>query len=220
MPLFMPAVVGIALTAIGLIANRLRGKRFAVLGPHASGKTTFIQFLRTGEVTLDCDATEQPTKLRGRKVKLKEFELRVADFTDLPGDKDFQSAWKKEVEAAHVVCYLFDAKRFIEGDGRYVDLVTSEMRHVNEWRKEAAKKRSALQFFLIGTHLDQVAAYRDADPTGKAGYVSAMWKVSSFERLGRIAGGSHARCLGGSLSDKASCEHLASRVIGAVAAEQ
>jgi len=202
------------------LVQTLKGKRFAVLGPAAAGKTTMINFLRTGEVTLHYEETEAPTKLKGRNIKLKEYELKIDDIVDVPGDKDFHSTWKMQVSTADVVCYIFDASRFVRGDISYIDLVMSEMRHVSEWRKDRAREHSVLRFFVIGTHLDLVLDYRDADQLGKSSYVSAIWKTPIFEKLSRISGGSAARCLAGSLSDQTGCEHLVGRVISEVAAAE
>lgn len=202
------------------LAQTLKGKRFAVLGPAAAGKTTMINFLRTGEVTLHYEETEAPTKLKGRKIKLKEYELKIDDIIDVPGDKDFHSDWKRQVSIADVVCYIFDASRFVKGESSYIDLVTSEMRHVSEWRRDRAKEYSAVRFFVIGTHLDLVLDYRDADQSEKSSYVSAIWKTPNFEKLSRIGGGSAARCLLGSLSDQIGCEQLVGRVISEVVATE
>jgi hypothetical protein len=218
---FIPVIVGlVSFGGLYFLIDALKGRRFAVLGPAFAGKTTMINFLRTGEVTLVYEETEAPTKLKGRKIKLKEYALKVDDILDVPGSKDFHSVWKKQVSKADVICYIFDASRFVKGDTNYIDLVMSEMRHVSEWRKDRARENSILRFFLIGTHLDQVSDYRDADQAGRSSYVSAMWKTSALAKLARIGGGSAARCLAGSLSDRTGCEQLVGRVISDVAAAE
>ena len=199
-----------------LLLASLKGKRFVVLGPSLAGKTTLIGFLRTGEVTLQYEATVRPATLNGRKIKLQEHELKIDSFEDVPGTKDFHSAWEKRVSAADVVCYLFDGKRFVAGDTEYVNQVTAEMRHVSDWRRERAANNPALRFLIIATHLDQVTEYRAADADRRRQYIVSLWKTQPLEKLALIAGGAKARCLGGSLADREGSDALMTQIISEV----
>jgi len=203
-----------------LVLASLKGKRFVVLGPSLAGKTTLIGFLKTGEVTLQYEATVRPAKLNGRKIKLQEHELKIDSFDDVPGTKDFHSAWEKKVSAADVVCYLFDGKRFVDGDTEYIDQVTAEMRHVSDWRRERAIDHPALRFFVIATHLDQVTEYRASDAARRRQYIVSLWKTRPLAKLALVAGGAKARCLGGSLADREGSEALMTQIISEVAAAE
>lgn len=198
----------------------LKGKRFVVLGPSLAGKTTLVGFLKTGEVKLQYEATVRPAELDGRKIKLQEHELNIDSFDDVPGTKDFHSAWEKRLLAADVVCYLFDGKRFVASDIEYIDQVTAEMRHVSDWRRERATDNPALRFFVIATHLDQVTEYRTADAARRRQYIVSLWKTRPFAKLALIAGGAKARCLGGSLADREGSEALMTQIISEVAAAE
>ncbi len=222
MPVFLlPWIASALVAALGvgvgvLVIRSLKGKRFAVLGPAGAGKSTFINFLRTGEVTLTCEQTAEPIKLDGKKIKLKEHELKIAEFVDVPGTKDFHATWKVQAMSSDVLCYLFDANQFSRDDD-YVQAVFAEIRHVTDWRRDRKKAPSAVPLFVIGTHLDQMPDYAVAGPEEQARLASTLWTTGSFPELSRRAGGGTTKCLAGSLATQKGSEQLVGRVISAVA---
>lgn len=223
MPVFLIPLIASALVAalgIGyLIVRPLKGKRFAVLGPAGAGKSTFINFLRTGEVTLAYEQTAEPTRLNGKKIKLQEHELKIDEFVDVPGTKDFHATWKTQALSSDVICYLFDAHQF-SYDTDYAHAVFAEIRHVTEWRRERERNSTAVHLFVIGTHLDQVPDYRAAEPDEQVRLTSTLWTTGSFSELSRRAGGGTTKCLVGSLATQKGSEQLVGRVISVVASAE
>lgn len=81
MPVFLiPWIASALVAALGvgyLVVRSIKGKRFAVLGPAGAGESTFINVLRTGEVTLAYEQMAEPIRLNGKKIKLQEHELKI-----------------------------------------------------------------------------------------------------------------------------------------------
>lgn len=223
MPVFLIPWIASALVAslgVGyLVVRSLKGKRFAILGPAGAGKSTFINFLRTGEVTLAYEQTAEPIRLNGKKIKLQEHELKIEEFVDVPGTKDFHATWKAQALSSDVICYLFDAHQFSR-DVDYVHAVFAEIRHVTEWRRDRKKSSTVVPLFVIGTHLDQMSDYRAAGLDEQARLASTLWTTGSFPELSRRAGGGTTKCLAGSLTTQKASEQLIGRVISAVASAE
>jgi hypothetical protein len=178
----------------------IKNKRFAVLGPQASGKTTYIDFLLNGRITLDNpEGTPFPTYVKGKTVSFGDLEFKIVNMYDVPGTWDNAREWQKQVDEADVVCFLFDAKKFFDADRDYIKDTCSYAKHVQEWCIERKSKNADLKFFVVGTHLDQVAEYAHANSSGKTDFASRMWKNPNFERLVNNAGGGQADYFGCSL---------------------
>lgn len=189
-----------------------KGKKFAIIGPVRAGKTTFIRSLCGKAPASEYEGTWAPTIIKAKE--LLKFEIPLDDVVDLPGDKDAHKHWEKQASQANVIVYLFDAHRIVEGETRYIELVTGEIRHVNDWRKERTKQDSSTRFFIVATHIDQIADYRDlSSEPERSQYVANMWKSPIFERLNRIGGGAAACCLAANLANSEGCERLKKRIV-------
>ncbi|QCG92718.1 hypothetical protein E6C67_02040 [Azospirillum sp. TSA2s] len=193
------------------VEKELKGKRIAVLGPRASGKTTIIKFLLKGELSEEYIATPKPEKYSGKTFRLQELELKIEDTMDVPGDIQSHDDWERLYRDADVACYLIDASKIHRGDSAYEKTVLSEMRHIGEWFDD--RKDSPPHFFLIATHCDLISEYASLPHGGKTEFTDAFWKKPAVQNLINHGRGSkNVKCVAGSLKDRDGTERLVSDI--------
>ena len=182
------------------ILGLLNGKKIAVLGPRASGKTTLISFLLNGELPEEYFATPKPEKIAGKKIRLGSLALRVKAVTDVPGDTQSHSDWERQYDAADIAFYMVDASKIHARNDTYIKLITGEMRHIGEWLE--SRKQKPPKFFLVATHCDLIPEYASLSCSQVTVFTDAFWKAPVLQRLINLAGGAkYVRCAAGSLRD-------------------
>lgn len=79
------AVTGTTITVVkwDKILIALKGKRLAVLGARAVGKTHLVRFLTSGSIPSEYKQTVAPEKASSRRFSLKELDLRIKDTLDI-----------------------------------------------------------------------------------------------------------------------------------------
>ena len=139
----IPLIVwGIGLAIVALVGgtiytvqiNNIRGKRFAILGARASGKTTLHKFLSEGKISAEyVKSTED--KVKDNHFKLKHLSLRIKSATDIGGSEDFISRWENIISQADYICYIIKADKIEENDKEYIikvkahiDLILNRMK--------------------------------------------------------------------------------------------
>ncbi|NML92845.1 Rab family GTPase [Novosphingobium olei] len=193
------------------------GKKIAVLGPRASGKTTLITFLLNGELPEEYFATAKPEKIAGRKVRLGDLALTVQAVTDVPGDTQSHAEWERQYNAADIAFYMVDASKIHAGDDTYIKLITGEMRHIGEWLE--SRKQKPPKFFLVATHCDLIPDYASLASSRVTGFKDAFWKAPVLQQLIFLAGGSkHVKCAAGSLRDANGSNELVGEILHQVIA--
>lgn len=199
------------------ILVRFRGKRIAVLGPRASGKTTLITFLLNGELPEEYFATPKPEKIAGKKVRLGSLALTVKAVIDVPGDAQSHAEWERQYDVADIAMYMVDASKIYAGDDTYIRLVTGEMRHIGEWLE--SRKQKPPKFFLVATHCDLIPDYASLASSQVTGFIDTFWKMPVLQRLINLAGGSkHVKCAAGSLKDVNGSNELVGEILHQVIA--
>jgi GTPase SAR1 family protein len=190
------------------VKKGLRGKKIAVLGPRASGKTTFIRFLLKGELSEEYFATGKPESFRGNTVKLEDLELKIEDTEDLPGGSDSHADWENLYKISDIVLYLLDAEKIHGGDPLYEKNVQGDMRHISEWFEE--RKSTPPQFFLVATHCDKIPDYVSLPDNRKVEFTDVFWKRPVMQRLLNLGKGTrNVKRVAGSLTGKDDSKRLA-----------
>lgn len=199
------------------ILGLLTGKKIAVLGPRASGKTTLITFLLSGDLPEEYFATPKPEKIAGKKIRLGNLALRVQAVTDVPGDTQSHSEWERQYDVADIAFYMVDASKIHAGDDAYIKLITGEMRHIGEWLE--SRKQKPPKFFFVATHCDLIPDYASLASSQVTVFTDAFWKTPLLQKLINLAGGSkHVRCAAGSLRDVNGSQELAGEILHQVIA--
>jgi GTPase SAR1 family protein len=180
--------VGLAGSALyQAVMKKWKGKRVAVLGARAVGKSTFMTFLTTGSIPEDYEETLHSSKCDGRRFKLKDLQLRIKDSFDVGGAKHNYAEWKKEFIASDIVFYLLRADLLMSDDSDTVNRVRNDFEIIKDWIAEL-KEKDRPTFYIIGTHCDLDSLYSKLPEKNKAAY------IDKFQILPIIV---DLRCLGG-----------------------
>jgi len=171
-----------------LVMNKWKGKRVAVLGARAVGKTTFLSFLTTGSIPENYEETLYSTECDGRRFQLKDLQLRIKDSFDVGGAKhNICEEWKNEFIESDIVFYLLRADLLMNDDSDTVNRVRSDFNIIKDWVDELEVKERPT-FYIIGTHCDLDILYSKLPEKNKAAY------IDKFQLLPIIV---DLRCLGG-----------------------
>ena len=155
------AILGYQLVKLGweALRQKLRGKRIAVLGEHAVGKTKLIEFLTTGTFSPEYIETAEPTKEAGRKFQLRDLELKIDDIIDFSGGEEWYPLWEQQFKKADIVFYLFKANEYFSGNKQTQNRVHQDLGQIDIWFRE--NKNHNPIYFLVGTHCDLIPGYSE-----------------------------------------------------------
>lgn len=189
MPLPIPVIIALAVAVVGgaaaavnwkKVKARIAGKRFAVLGPRRVGKTTFLNFLQTGEITDAYRPTLAPEKFPvsaralGAEDEDESFDILLKQGVDVSGQKAAYANWQRITKTADVVVYLFRADLVFNGDQEHLGRIRTDMGQIAGWLKERSDKPAV---YLVGTHCDlhpQLEDLEDADVHDNFTEIEAM----------------------------------------------
>lgn len=164
----------------------LKGKRLAVLGARAVGKTHLIKFLTTGSIPAEYKQTVAPEKTPPRRFQLKDLDLKMKDTLDVSGDKAAYAEWKELHDKADIVFYLLRADRLIAGDLEVESRVRDDLRHIGGWLEDPSSRP---RFFIIGTHCDFDSEFATHSQDKIGDYVDKFRRLPIINELVARAGG-------------------------------
>lgn len=193
-----------------------KGKRIAVLGARAVGKTRLIHFLTSGSLPVEEKQTVAATPVASGRRKLAELDLKLKETRDVPGAEAYPH-WKKLVEEADIAFYLLRADLLLAGDQEANEQVRRDVAHIAGWLAQA--KRRPL-FCLLGTHCDLDPEYASFVSEGRLGeYQDRFSRLETVRLLRLSAGGDEkARLFVGSLRTEEDCEALVQTLFSQVVA--
>lgn len=155
------AVAGLAISGVSsyFIYNNweklkklFNGKSIVILGQRATGKTTLLNYLLKGEITLEHEATIGVKKVKVTKKKLADlgWDVRLnSTQNDYSGVTSNYEQWLKALKNADIFIYLFKIDEWILNE----DSVETQIeKDITSIQKELNDKD--IPMFIIGTHLD------------------------------------------------------------------
>ena len=164
----------------------LTGRRIAVLGARAVGKTHLMTFLTTGSLPVEYKQTVASQKTDGNRFKLEDLELRVKSGLDVSGDKAAYGAWKSLFFNADIVLYLLRADLLIQQEASTEARVRDDFRHIESWLLE---RSNPPKFFIIGTHCDLDENYRTTNDSRRGDFYDSFNRLPIVSELVARAGG-------------------------------
>lgn len=195
-----------------LLEEKVKGKKFAVLGERSTGKTALINFFTKGIFSTENTQTLFEKKAGSNRLELKDLELEIEESIDVPGSEDFYFAWESITKKADVVLYLLRVDELMVGNKQTEERVKRDMGQIGNWMKETPKE---FPLFIIGTHCDLTDPDLTKLPKEKKGYYEDKLRgMSIFRDIVLRGGGSNkVRVVFGSLKSKNATEDLVYQVI-------
>ena len=132
--------------------KKVAGKSIVILGQRATGKTTLLNYLLKGEITLKHDATIGVKKVKIRKKKLADlgWDVHLKSIqNDYSGVTSNYEQWLKALKNADIFIYLFKIDEWILDEGSVENQIEKDIKNI---QKELNGKN--IPMFIIGTHLD------------------------------------------------------------------
>lgn len=162
-PLVLAAVWlgGAALTGIAsylayenweTIKKKFSGKSIVILGQRATGKTTLLNYLLKGEITLKHEATIGVKKVKISKKKLADlgWNVRLKSIqNDYSGVTSNYEQWLKALQNADIFIYLFKIDEWILDEGTVEAQIEKDIKNIQK-----VLNGKNIPMFIIGTHLD------------------------------------------------------------------
>lgn len=160
-PIVLAWLGGAALTSIvsyllyenwETIKKKVAGKSIVILGQRATGKTTLLNYLLKGEITLKHEATIGVKKVKISKKKLADlgWDVRLNSIqNDYSGVTSNYEQWLKALKNADIFIYLFKIDEWILDEGFVENQIEKDIKNI---QKELNCKN--IPMFIIGTHLD------------------------------------------------------------------
>jgi hypothetical protein len=130
------------------VVIRLAGKRIAILGARATGKTRLINFLQTKTVPLP--GKEFPTsieKVPGTVLDIGGISITLAPTEDVSGHESHYDEWKAIASGSAFIIYLFRADLLNENDSHVKQRIKDDLTIIRTW--------SQSRIVLVGTHTDK-----------------------------------------------------------------
>lgn len=162
---------------------KLSGKKVAVIGQRAVGKTHLITFLSTGSIPTEYEQTLEATKSKQRRFQLQGLDLKLKPMIDVSGAKDAYKVWKKCVEESDIVLYLFRADLLYKDDEATQTRVIDDIHQIKQWIKN---KKHSRRFFIIGTHCDLIPEYAALNKNTKGDFKDSIAKLDVVKEINQL----------------------------------
>lgn len=215
------ALTGVAVGAWFLIPEKLNGKKIAILGARASGKTRFFEYIATQELGDPNNYTQ--TKARqsvGNHYNVaktifqadgKEIEFNLVHSLDVAGGEVAYNEWKKVAKDANYLLYLIDAERLLNPNNSqdYSTTIKKDIETIDDIVRQSTYDKLA----IVLTHCDKIEDYyRDYD-----NFYSKIKKNRIIaETTLKLGGTDKCKLIIGSLKDTKEAEILFKKVLEAL----
>lgn len=200
MQMFMPLPlipIFIALTVGGVaggavasnwdnITYALKGKKIAVLGARAVGKTTLLKYMEKGILIEKYKQTLDKQEIERTRIKLGDLDIRLKKTDDVSGDKAAYGVWKKLFEESDLVLYIIRTDMLLKHDLSTEIRAEDDLRQIQGWIKECDSKK---QFFIVGNHWDSDPDFKNLTPDQMGNYVDCFRSLPVVKRMTQLAGG-------------------------------
>jgi GTPase SAR1 family protein len=196
MPLpFIPIVIALAVGGVAggaVVSNwenityALKGKKIAVLGARAVGKTTLLTYMEKGILIERYKQTLDKQEIERTRIKLGDLDIRLKKTDDVSGDKAAYGVWKKLFEEADLVLYVVRTDLLLKHDSSTEKRAEDDMRQVQGWINECNSNK---QFFIVGNHWNEDPEFKNLTPDQIGNYEDRFRVLPVVKKMTQLAGG-------------------------------
>jgi len=170
---------------IGILMEKIGGKKVVVLGSRLAGKTTLATFLETGSIPEKYEQTIHVESKKGRRIELKELKLKISKIEDVPGSKEHYRQWKDAFVKSDIVLYLFCADQIWEGNIETEKRIINDLEHIDKWIKENTDEK---RYCILGTHCDRIPGFSEVNPENQGEFEDKLRALPAMKKLRLRAG--------------------------------
>jgi len=219
MPLpFIPIVIAFAVGAAGTtvvckwddIVYALKGKKIAVLGARAVGKTTLLKYIEKGILIERYKQTLDRQEVERTRVKLGDLDIRLRKTDDVSGDQAAYGAWKSLFDASDLIFYIVRTDKLLKHDSATEKRCEDDLKQIQGWIKESTTRK---QFFIVGNHWSSDPEFKGLAADQMGNYVDRFRALSVVKKMTQLAGGAATvKVALGSLATESDADFLITRI--------
>lgn len=168
------------------ITYALKGKKIAVLGARAVGKTTLLKYMEKGILIERYKQTLDKQEVERTRVKLGDLDILLKKTNDVSGAKDAYGAWKKLFDESNLIFYIVRTDRLLKHDSTTEKRAEDDLRQIQSWIKEC---KSTKQFFIVGNHWDSDPEFKNLTSDQMGDYVDRFRALPVVKKMTQLAGG-------------------------------
>ncbi|MEY3304628.1 MAG: ADP-ribosylation factor-like protein [Pseudanabaena sp.] len=188
------------------IKYALKGKKIAVLGARAVGKTTLLKYMEKGILLERYKQTLDKQDIERTRLKLGDLDIRLKKTDDVSGDKSAYGAWKKLFDESDLVLYIVRTDLLLNHDPFTEKRAEDDLQQIKDWIKNPNSKK---QFFIVGNHWNTDPIYKNLTPDQKGDYQDKFTALPVVKKMTLLAGGaSTVKIVLGSLATEADADIL------------
>jgi hypothetical protein len=198
------------------IMNKIKGKKIAVLGARAVGKSHLVQYLTAGDIPDEYAQTTAPNKTNKVKISMKDLNLYIKEGLDVSGSVDAYPIWKKLCSDVDIVFYLVrvDWLKDKDSNGRpsgYEGRVEGDISHICDWLRD---RGNSVSIYIIGTHCDKDVDFISVTDRNMGDYEDSINKMDFIKKLKlKLGGGSKVTIVLGSMKDEKGTKKIVAEIL-------
>ena len=220
MPLpFIPIVIAFAVgAAAGTTAvvkwddiiYALQGKKIAVLGARAVGKTTLLKYLEKDILIERYRQTLDRQEVERIRVKLGDLDIRLRKTNDVSGGQAAYGVWKELFDTSDLIFYIVRTDKLLKHDSATEKRCEDDLKQIQGWIKDSKTRK---QFFIVGNHWSSDPEFRDLAADQMGNYVDRFRALPVVKKMTQLAGGAATvKVALGSLETESNANFLITRI--------
>lgn len=192
------------------IISALRGKKIAVLGARAVGKTTILKYMEKGILIEQYKQTLAPEAIEKTRIKLGDLDIILKKTTDVSGSESAYAGWKKLFDESDIILYIVRTNQLLKSDPDTTKRCEKDLKQIKLWIKESQKQK---QFFIVGNHWNDDPEYKKITDETRGDYDDRFKALPVVKTMIQLAGGlATVKVALGSLATKEDAGLLVKRI--------
>lgn len=202
--------------------QHIDGKKIAILGARATGKSRFFEFIATGklEQTIQHTPTKSKTPMNKKyqipSVKRKfediEVEFDLVKSFDVGGSMQSYAVWKEVAQSADFLLYLIDAHRLFDDKNHdkvltYKSNIKHDIAEIENLVRKRDEERPFERLVIVVNQIDKLAM--NSDELEQRVFSSGLIKESQIQ----LGGANKCKLVTGSLKNEQTAEELLKQIL-------
>lgn len=219
LPFVIPIIIAFSVGVVGGgtvackwddINYALKGKKIAVLGARAVGKTTLLKYLAKGILIERYVQTLDKKDVERTRVKLGDLDIHLKQTHDVPGTPDAYGVWKNLFDASDLIFYIVRTDKLLKRDPATEKRCEDDLKQIRGWIQESQIRK---QFFIVGNHWSSDPEFKSLGADQMGNYSDRFKALPVVKKMILLAGGAATvKVALGSLATERDADFLITRI--------